>query len=1149
MQRTKSITTSLSDSATNFFDGLGRAYQDQHVLPNGTATVDTIFDALSRPSSVSNPYFTTSDSTYGTTQTLYDALGRAYQTTKQDGSISSVDYSGGNCTLTTDEAGHQRKSCSDALGRLVEVDEPNPSAVAHVVINGQVQTNPQPGAPGTGWVIITGTEGSVTTDPCADQEPLPGHPPPSCPTTVWDTGSLTATVNGYSKSANYQHNSTAASMASDLASAFHLDAASPVDAAVDSSNPAKVNFTARAVGVATNYSLQLSPAGDFRFNSSSGAALTGGRDATTNPDSGSVTITVNGVGYSTNYGGSDSDGSGVASRLAALVSAGPYANASAAGSTVSLTGKASGPAGGYSLSASYTWNTTSFAQPSFTTSADASLSNIGNSPYVTLYQYDALGNLLRVDQKGSAPTDSTQWRTRTFTYDSLSRLLTATNPESGTITYSYDADGNLLQKTSPAPNQTGSATQTVSFCYDELHRVTGKGYGAQSCPLTTPIVTYAYDSGANAKGHLTSLIDQAGTASYTYDILGRLASETRTIAGVSKSTSYTYNLGGSVKTLTYPSGRIVTYTPDSAGRLVSAVDGNGTNYVTSTSYNPDGSLKGLLNGSTPALNQNFQYTPRLQLCRVTTLTSGTLPTSCADSQNIGNIMDRGYDFHAGNGTAGSGTDNGNVFAITNYRDASRSQAFTYDALNRLTSGWSSANTGTYSWGENYSIDAWGNLQISPMGGKTHGGNFTLSGNAQNRPTGLAYDAAGNLMSYLSSTYIYDQENRLSSSAGTTYTYDANGERVLKSNTSTGVPVKRYWSTGGNTLAEGDGSVNLSAEYIYFGGKRVARIDLPANTVHYYLSDHLGSTSVVASAAGAVEEESDYCPFGTEVVVTAGSNKYKFTGKERDVESNLDYMGARYYGSGVGRFTTPDLKGIAFRHLLNPQKFNKYTYVLNSPMSFFDPDGLEEVTITYRTFIPTSSVTVAGRTNGGDNRGFSTAANASSRTSISVKIETDPKIRPGNPIISVDGKAGQNTGHAGVSTILDKNGNVTKTDTATKGLPTATGTRDANGTAVINIQQDTKNPLSPGPQLLTPGISANLNVTVAQDGSATQVTGTAALFPASELNVTRQDGTTTPVVEYMPSAEASPWSLLKPDRDVNEKKNTPACHGGEKGCSD
>jgi YD repeat-containing protein len=124
----------------------------------------------------------------------------------------------------------------------------------------------------------------------------------------------------------------------------------------------------------------------------------------------------------------------------------------------------------------------------------------------TLYTYDTLGNLLRVEQHGGS-TDSTQWRVRTFTYNSLSQLLTATNPESGTISYTYDTEGNLLQKTSPAPNQTGTATQTVSYCYDELHRVTGKGYGAQSCPLSTPVVTYAYDSGTNAKGHLTQVTD------------------------------------------------------------------------------------------------------------------------------------------------------------------------------------------------------------------------------------------------------------------------------------------------------------------------------------------------------------------------------------------------------------------------------------------------------------------------------------------------------------------------------------------------------------------------------------------------------------------------------------------------------------------
>jgi RHS repeat-associated protein len=234
-----------------------------------------------------------------------------------------------------------------------------------------------------------------------------------------------------------------------------------------------------------------------------------------------------------------------------------------------------------------------------------------------------------------------------------------------------------------------------------------------------------------------------------------------------------------------------------------------------------------------------------------------------------------------------------------------------------------------------------------MGTKAHGGTFQLSGNVQNRPTGMAYDVAGNLMSYVSSTYTYDQENRLSSTAGMSYTYDGNGERV-KSNTSTGAAVKRYWSMGGNTLAEGDGSGNLTAEYVYFGGERVARIDLSANTVHYYLSDHLGSTSIVASAAGAVEEESDYYPFGTEVVVTGGVNKYKFTGKERDQESGLDWFSpGRYYSLSLGRFVSTDPLNIPklqldpkkFVHIIsNPQNWNAYSYSLNDPINKTDPDG-------------------------------------------------------------------------------------------------------------------------------------------------------------------------------------------------------------------
>jgi RHS repeat-associated protein len=232
--------------------------------------------------------------------------------------------------------------------------------------------------------------------------------------------------------------------------------------------------------------------------------------------------------------------------------------------------------------------------------------------------------------------------------------------------------------------------------------------------------------------------------------------------------------------------------------------------------------------------------------------------------------------------------------------------------------------------------------MAPMAGKTQGGNFQHASDGNNHATGLSYDAAGNLTGYTTpGQYVYDPENRMQSTAGTTYTYDADGERVLKSTGST--PAKMYWSAGGNILAESDGAGNLTSEYVYFGGKRTARIDLPANTVHYYLSDHLNSTSQVVSSAGVIEEESDYSPFGTEVVVTGpGANHYKFTGKERDSESGLDYFGARYYSNSLGRFINADWSAtpipVPYADFGDPQSLNLYSYVRNVPTSKADPDG-------------------------------------------------------------------------------------------------------------------------------------------------------------------------------------------------------------------
>jgi hypothetical protein len=133
VSRQQLITASLPpDLSTTIFDGLGRVSQTQHTLPPCISKVDTTYDPVGAPLTVSNPYCTTAEPTYGITQSLHDALGRGVKTIRQDGSVSSSAYSvrgsgtaNGTCATATDEAGKQRMVCHNGFGELVEVDEPN----------------------------------------------------------------------------------------------------------------------------------------------------------------------------------------------------------------------------------------------------------------------------------------------------------------------------------------------------------------------------------------------------------------------------------------------------------------------------------------------------------------------------------------------------------------------------------------------------------------------------------------------------------------------------------------------------------------------------------------------------------------------------------------------------------------------------------------------------------------------------------------------------------------------------------------------------------------------------------------------------------------------------------------------------------------
>lgn len=242
---------------------------------------------------------------------------------------------------------------------------------------------------------------------------------------------------------------------------------------------------------------------------------------------------------------------------------------------------------------------------------------------------------------------------------------------------------------------------------------------------------------------------------------------------------------------------------------------------------------------------------------------------------------------------------------------------------------------------------------SGVTGKTNYESLSVAATNQNRLTGFGYDAAGNMTSNGGASYTYDAENRLITTAGMSYLYDGDGKRVEKctegstpGTCATNATGTLYWTgTGSDPLAETDLSGNVLENYIFFNGQRIARRDASTKAVHYYFSDHLGTHSLITDANGDMspQSESDFYPYGGEIPITTGDpNHYKFTGKERDPESGLDYFGARFNASSLGRFMTPDWSEsptpVPNADFEDPQSLNLYSYVRNNPITDTDPDG-------------------------------------------------------------------------------------------------------------------------------------------------------------------------------------------------------------------
>jgi RHS repeat-associated protein len=572
----------------------------------------------------------------------------------------------------------------------------------------------------------------------------------------------------------------------------------------------------------------------------------------------------------------------------------------------------------------------------------------GSGPYLTNYTYDILNHLTGV----SMPRGSNN-QTRTFNYTSGTtvgiNLLSAANPENGTVTYTYNSDNTLHTKTD-------AKSQVFTYSYDSYKRLTQIMVGS------TVLRTFIYDtnnldstfSGSYTAGRLVAVQNNVGvspiayvggvggngasvpsgvqfTEMYGYTQAGLTSGKRLQVQenfnwytnnnpesstqNLNMDAAYTYDIEGKATSVQYPStysynpsGQLVTtpgpkytYSFDSMDRPTGLTDQSNTTDVSNVTYNAANQLLGL---NYLGIAETRQYN---NLNQMTNLTAGSLI----------NIT---YTYPAG-------ANNGK---ISQQAVSGETVTYQYDSLNRLLSA-----TSNQSWSESYGYDGFGNLlSKTPTGGAP-----TLSqavNAATNQLVNVSYDANGNQLDGL---YSYDAENRLALAPGIQYGYDSRNKRVWSGTTSGstitqtvyfyGVDGQRLGIYSFTTPPSEGGSPELSAVAkslgVYFGSKRVGTVTNGATAS--FTQDRLGSNGT-------------YYPYG-EARGTETQDDVGFATYTNDSATGLEYADQRYYASNFGRFMTPDRYEAKARGASDPGtplSWNRYSYVLGDAINALDPSG-------------------------------------------------------------------------------------------------------------------------------------------------------------------------------------------------------------------
>ncbi len=557
----------------------------------------------------------------------------------------------------------------------------------------------------------------------------------------------------------------------------------------------------------------------------------------------------------------------------------------------------------------------------------------GGNARTTVWTYDTAGHQL----SETVAANTAQAATTLYAWQG-SNLISVTDPDGNVTRFGYDDRGNVVSMTDPlghtetrtydAQNRLASITnrdgQKRVLGYDDQGRLAQETWYAADGVTVTDVQTYTYDD----QGRLQTATNYAGTYVFTYDAQGRLI---RVDEPYGVWLAFGYDTFGHRTLVADSFGGTTASTYDKAGDLTDrSFSQDGTLVADlAKSFNDQGQLTGQARTSPGGaeIDTQYRYDFAGRVADILDQSGGaTLAEFASAFDNAGDLA--------------SETDNG------------QAQQFAYDKQGQETSD----GTG----GAVQSFD--GNGNRTTPGDVTGADNQLLSDGTWN----YAYDADGNETAKVNVatgerwSYGYDARDHLvhaeerkadgTLEVSVDYKYDLFGNRLEKDvwdaalglqvtkfaydgwDPSKGSPVgNENWDVWADLNADG----SLQTRYLRTDAVDAvfARIGATGSP-EWYLTDRLGSIRDVVSAADQVEDAIAYDGYGNIITETnpAARGRYAWTGREYDVETDLQYNRARYYDATNGRWISQDPMGF------DAGDSNLYRYVNNRLTIATDPSG-------------------------------------------------------------------------------------------------------------------------------------------------------------------------------------------------------------------